>query len=66
MQRFCDSIVCYLGSLAAISSPQIVQGTWFYPPDRLPVITVILFILKTKSLRLRIFRTSWRSHGMFC
>ena len=66
MQRFCDPIVCYLEFLSAISNTQIVRWTWFCTPDRLPVITVILSYPKTSSLRLRIFRTSWRSQDTFC
>ena len=38
------------------------------PPDRLPVIRVILSYLKTNSLRSHIFKTSKRSQdtGTFC
>ena len=66
MQRFCDPIVCYLEFLVTISSTQIVSWMLFCPPDRLPVIRVVLFYLKTNFLRSRIFRTSCRSQDTFC
>ena len=36
------------------------------PPDRLPLIRIILPYPKTNFLRSCIFRTSWRSQDMFC
>ena len=58
MQRFfCDPILCYLGFVVVISNTQIVQWTWLCPPDRLPVIRVVIL----SHLKVRVFRTGWRS-----
>ena len=67
MQRFFDLIVYYLGFLAAISDSEIVQSMWFCPlPDRLAVVRVAFFYLKTNSSHSRIFRTSCDSQDTFC
>ena len=67
MQRFCDPMVCYFGFLAAISNTEIVQSMWLCPPpDRLPVIQVVLSYLKTNSSRSHIFRPKCGSQDTFC